>query len=268
MPVFSATDDCLNLSNQSCLNDWDLDALIPLDYQLNNSFENILPALKSEFRTLLSRDVYSEGDAQFLFDYLLTRQSELSPDFLRLLPLWLGDEQKHYQALRRVYRCVSDLTFAEMDTQFKRRSPSLTPLQSILTDEFTIVMTLIFDEVGSMFSYRRDLQEFYQPFGAVFGRIAQHLVQDEGSHFRHFTNIIKTHHQHRLPELPDLLKSIVQLEKSLGRYYHTFLLDHAQEMHRFPPHFSQTVVQFILAQFGMERMPSSSTVKFLYSNLR
>jgi len=263
MPVISPANRRLKSSDKSCLNDWDLDAIIPLDYRLESSLENISPALKTNFCTLLSRDVYSEGDAKFLFDYLLSRQSELSPKLLRLLPLWLGDEQKHYQALRRVYRCISDLTFAEMDTQFKRRVPSLKPLQPILTDEFTIVTTLIFDEAGSMFSYRRDLREFYHPFGKQFSRIAQHLVQDEGSHCRHFIDIIKTDYQHRVAELPALLQTIVQLEKSLGHYHHTFLLDHAQEMHRFPPHFSQTVVQFILAQFGLGPMPPAQALKSL-----
>lgn len=264
--MIHALRDCS--STATCLNPWNLDNILPENYSLETARLSKNSSLKIRFCNLLSRDVYSEGDAQFLFDYLLSRQSEFSPGFLRLLPLWLGDEHKHYQALRRVYRCVSGLSFADMDAQFQRRSPTLVPLEKILSDEFTILATLIFDEAGSMFSYRRDLQEFYRPFGPAFARIGQHLVQDEGSHFRQFVNLIKTEHSSRLPELPDLLQAIVALEKTLGRYYYTFLLDHAQEMNRFPAHFSQTVVQFILGQFALAPMPSAATLRSLSNPLQ
>ncbi|WP_223342075.1 MULTISPECIES: hypothetical protein [unclassified Synechocystis] len=235
-----------------------------MDYQLPAEIlDNIVTSLKDDFCILLSRDVYSEGDAQFLSDYLLSRSQELSPDFLALLPRWLGDEQKHYQTLRRVYRCLSGLDFVTMDEDFHRRLPSLEPIAWVLQDEFTIVSTLVFDELGSMFSYRRDLREYYQPFGKVFSRVGQHLVQDEGSHFRHFLNILKQNYSHRLKELPDFFHNLIKLEKSLGRYYHTFLLDHAQEMHRFPPYFSEVIVQLILAELNLSDRPSTAVIKSL-----
>ena len=247
-----------------CLNDWNIDSLIPINYQLSpRVLKDLRPSLKSNFCLLLSRDVYSEGDAQFLYNYLLARSEDLSPDLLSLLPLWLGDEQKHYQALRRVYHCLSGLDFTAMDAYFKRRSPELGPIEWVLEDEFTIVSTLVFDELGSMFSYRRDLREYYQPFGKTFARVGQHLVQDEGSHFRHFLNILKNNYPHRLKELPDFFHSLIKLEQSLGRYYHTFLLDHAQEMHRFPAYFSEVIVQLILAELNLGDRPSNAVIKSL-----
>ncbi|AIE73101.1 hypothetical protein D082_05720 [Synechocystis sp. PCC 6714] len=182
---------------------------------------------------------------------------------MALLPLWLGDEQKHYQALRHIYSCLSGLSVTAIETNFKQRSPSLEPIAWVLQDEFTIVSTLVFDELGSMFSYRRDLREYYQPFGKSFARVAQHLVQDEGSHFRHFLNILKHNYPHRLRELPDFFQSLIKLEKSLGHYYHTFLLDHAQEMHRFPDYFSEVIVQLILAELNLGDRPSTAVIKSL-----
>ncbi|MBE9196226.1 hypothetical protein IQ219_13140 [Synechocystis sp. LEGE 06083] len=247
-----------------CLNCWDVDELIPIGYRLPQSIiNNLANHLKEDFSILLGRDVYSEGDAQFLYNYLLSRQRELSANFLALLPLWLGDEQKHYQALSRVYSALSGLTTTAMDNNFHRRSPSLEPIAWVLQDEFTIVSTLVFDELGSMLSYRRDLREYYRPFGKTFARVAQHLVQDEGSHFRHFLNILKQNYPHRLKELPDFFHNLIKLEKSLGRYYHTFLLDHAQEMHRFPRYFSEVVVQLILAELNFGDRPSSTVIKSL-----
>ncbi len=137
-------------------------------------------------------------------------------DLLALLPLWLGDEQRHYQALRRLYHCLSGLDFTTMDAHFKRRSPELGAIKWVLEDEFTIVSTLVFDELGSMFSYRRDLREYYRPFGKLFARVGQHLVQDEGSHFRHFLNILKDNYPHRLKELPDFFQQSNQIRKIPG----------------------------------------------------
>ncbi len=254
----------VNGNHKNCLNDWNVDKLIPIDYRLPiKTWDNLATSFKDDLCILLSRDVYSEGDAQFLHDYLLSRSQELSPDFLALLPRWLGDEQKHYQALRRVYGCLSGLSSAAIDANFQRRSPTLAPISWVLTDEFTIVSTLVFDELGSMFSYRRDLREYYQPFGKIFSRVGQHLVQDEGSHFRHFLNILKQNHSRRLKELPDFFADLIKLEKSLGCYYHTFLLDHAQEMHRFPANFSEVIVQLILAELNLGDRPSNTVIKSL-----
>lgn len=264
MEVFILQNCPLNSAELISLNSWDLDKSIPINYQLStSSLEGISSTLKHDFCSLLSRDVYSEGDANFLYDYLLSRKQELSQDLLDLLPRWLGDEQKHYQALRRVYRCMSGMSFGFMDSQFKRRSPELKPIQMVLEDEFTIVSTLVFDELGSMFSYRRDLRDYYRLFGKTFARIGQHLVQDEGSHFRHFLNILKHNYSHRLKELPDFFHDLIKLEKSLGRYYHTFLLDHAQEMYRFPPYFSEVIVQLILAELNLGDRPSTAVIKSL-----
>jgi rubrerythrin len=244
----------LKALNPSHLNPWDLDAILPLDYELEKSVDQ---TLINRFCELLSRDVYSEGDAQGFYNYLhhRDRQSnnldswQLSDSLKQVLPRWLADECQHYRALRRVYQIVSGISETDINYHQHQRRPNLTAIAPVLVDEFTIVATFLFDEAGSMFSYRRDLREFYQPLGKPFARIAQRLVQDEGQHFRWFKQVLLNHYGDRLGELPATLKSIVQLEKSLGCYHGTFLLDHAQEMHRFPPDFSDRLVEWILAGF-------------------
>ena len=76
----------------------------------------------------------------------------MSPSFLAMLKLWLEDELKHYEALRRTYHCLAGVDFAEMDYVFEKRSPNLEPIQILLQDEFTILVTLMFDEIGSVYS--------------------------------------------------------------------------------------------------------------------
>lgn len=262
-PVISSTDSHLGFPEKSWVTNWNIDTILPWNYPVAESTQvNIPPTLISQFCTLLSRDVYSEGDAQGFYDYLQGRDRQpdtldsfrLSSSLKQVLPLWLVDELSHYQALRRVYQVISGISETEINHRQHQRRPNLTAIAPVLVDEFTIVATFLFDEAGSMFSYRRDLREFYQPLGRPFARIAQRLVQDEGRHFRWFKQVLLNHYGDRLGELPTTLKRIVQLEKSLGRYHATFLLDHAQEMHRFPPDFSDQLVDWILAGFNFNAL--------------
>lgn len=235
---------------------WRVDDCIPLHYQLNPQLLNqIDPNLQHHFCLLLSRDVYSEGDSLPLWNYLLTRQAEFSDDFWQMMIQWFEDEQKHYEALRRVYRLISGISFREMDLVFAERNHEIEPIKALLTDEFTILVSLLFDELGSTISYRRDLWEYYRHYGPVVRQVGKYLVQDEGSHFQNAVKLLKFSHGDRWWEIPDLLKQLVQLEKQLGRYCKTFFLDHAQEQLRFPTNFNAVISQIILAQFGLAKYP-------------
>jgi hypothetical protein len=246
-------------------NIWNLDAILPLGYTIASEvFDRVPPEVYTNFCHLLSRDVYSEGDAQTLYDYVMTRREEMSLEFLAMLNLWLADELKHYAALRRTYHCVAGVSFAEMNRQFALRVPELEPIELVLTDEFTLLVTLMFDEIGSMYSYRRDLWEYYRHFGTAIQKIGHHLVRDEGMHFNNAAELLLTHHQHRFGEVQELLENISALEKSLQKYHNTFFLDHIQEQYRFPPQFNSVLIEFILARLGLGQSPDRSTLQELW----
>lgn len=81
-------------------NQWTLDSFLPVDHViLPEYFEQAPQNVIQNFRALLSRDVYSEGDSQLLYDYIRDRKSEMSEAFLALLELWLSDETKHYEGV-------------------------------------------------------------------------------------------------------------------------------------------------------------------------
>jgi hypothetical protein len=238
---------------------WQLDDILPLDYQLPSGImENIEANIHANFLMLLSRDVYSEGDSQSLFDYLLSRQGEFTPDFWLMMEKWLADELQHYEALRRVYRLLAGVSFEAMDLAFAKRNHEIEPIRSLLKDEFTILVALLFDEMGSTISYRRDLWEYYQYYSHEIGRIGKYLVMDEGIHFNNAVNLIKKNHSDRIQEIPFLLDQISQLESTLRRYCKTFFLDHAQEQFRFPKNFNQVIIQMILARFGLDKFPNEA----------
>lgn len=244
---------------------WNLDEVIGLDHVIApECFDRIPAPVLKDFRVLLARDVYSEGDAQALYDYIWARKGEMSDAFLRMLNLWLADELKHYEALRRTYHCIAGVSYAEMDRCFEGRVHETQPIERVLRDEFTMLVTLMFDEMSSVYSYRHDLREYYAHFGPAVQRVGRYLVQDEGMHFRNAAQVLLQEHSYRLCEMEPLLQDIATLEKSLGKYYNTFFLDHAQEQFRFPSHFAQVIIQVILAQFGLGDRPSTKTLQSLW----
>lgn len=246
-------------------NQWTLDSFLPVDHViLPEYFEQAPQNVVQNFRALLSRDVYSEGDSQLLYDYIRDRKSEMSEAFLALLELWLSDEKKHYEGLRRVYHCLTGISFAQMNRHFESRERQTAPIQLVLEDEFTMLVAFMFDEISSVYSYRRDLREYYCHFGMPIHRMGQHLVQDEGMHFNNAAQVLLACHRHRFAEIEQLLFQISKLEKSLKRYYNTFFLDHAQEQFRFPQYFNTMIIQVILAKLGLGDRPSSSDLRSLW----
>jgi hypothetical protein len=246
-------------------NQWDLDQVLPLDYAIAPQYFWQAPiGVLANFRQLLSRDVFSEADARVLYEYLMVRKAEFGPGFLAMLELWLADETKHYEALRRVYHGISGVSFAEMDRLFDDRVHEIAPIALVLADEFTILVTMMFDEIGSMYSYRRDLVEYYRHFGPAVQKIGHYLIKDEGMHFGNAAELLLADHADRLGEVAPLLQQIAALENRLGKYYKTFFLDHAQEQFRFPPHFSAVIIRVILARLGLGVPPPQSELKELW----
>ena len=246
-------------------NRWHLEDVIAKHHAVPQPYlENAPPEVLRNFCHLLSRDVFSEGDSQRLYDHVMARKSEMSNAFLRMLTLWLQDELKHYEGLRRVYHAIAHVSYESMDRTFTERTHDIEPIRALLKDEFSILVSLMFDEIGSVYSYRRDLREYYRHFDAAVRKMGHHLIKDEGMHFSNAAELLLSHHAHRLSEIPALLAQISRLEKSLTTYHKTFFLDHAQEKHRFPPHFNQIIIQVILGRLGLGAKPNQKMVRSLW----
>jgi hypothetical protein len=246
-------------------NHWDLDAILPLGYRIApDYFDRVADEVHQNFCRLLSRDVYSEGDSQSLYDHIIGRSNEMSPAFLAMLDLWLTDEMKHYEALRRTNHCIAGISFEAMDQQFADRVHEIEPIAAVLVDEFTVLVTLMFDEIGSVYSYRRDLWEYYRHYGPAIQRIGHHLIQDEGMHFNNAAVLLLNQYRDRFDEVPNLLTQIGSLETHLKKYHKTFFLDHAQEQYRFPPCFNAVLIRLILARLGLGERPDRLELQKLW----
>ena len=246
-------------------NIWQLKDVIEKYHVIPPQYFECVPAeVIQNFQTLLSRDVFSEGDSQQLYRYVLAREGDMSEAFINMLSLWQQDELKHYEGLRRVYYSLTNISYSEMDRIFAARVHDIEPIKCLLEDEFLILLSLMFDEIGSVYSYRRDLQEYYRHFDVAIRKMGHHLVRDEGMHFNNAAELLLSLHADRLCEVPACLEMIVQLESRLQTYHKTFFLDHAQERHRFPSHFNSVIVQVILARLGLGPKPSQAQVRSLW----
>jgi hypothetical protein len=246
-------------------NQWDINQVLPLDRALSaNAIRQAPTGIVDHFCQLLARDVFSEADAGVLYDYLMQRRSMLSPGFMLLLDFWLADELKHYEALRRVYHQLSGMSFAQMDREFADRVHEFEPIAPVLVDEFTILVTMMFDEIGTVYSYRRDLMEYYQHFGPDFEKVGHYLIKDEGMHFNNAATLVLHYYTDRLDQVEPLLRQISTLEHNLGTYYKSFFLDHAQEQFRFPPQFNDVIIQVILARLGLAAYPDRQELQQLW----
>lgn len=246
-------------------NSWDLEAVIRADHVIpQRYFDQAPPDVVENFQKLLSRDVFSEGDARSLYDHVQGRKSEMSEDFLKMLALWLQDESKHYEGLRRTYHSVAGVSYETMTQLFAARTHEIEPIERLFEDEFSILVAMMFDEIGSVYSYRRDLREYYRHFGPEIKRMGHHLVKDEGMHFSNAAELLLSHHAHRLAEVEPLLEEISRLSKTLKKYHQSFFLDHAQEHYRFPDCFNQVTIQVILARLKLANQPGQEAVRSLW----
>jgi hypothetical protein len=225
--------------------DWTVDEFIPDEFKI----PTVEAKTQVGFIDLLGRDVFSEGDSLPLYEHLLNRSSEFSAEFMTMIEFWLKDELRHYCALRKIYHLVSDLSIAAIDDQNHGRVHEIEPISFLIENEFTILVGLMFDEMGSVCSYRRDITEFYQPYGKEFARVGHLVTQDEGRHFSNAVTLIKYRHADKICQIESLLQKIDLMETSLSYYPKTFFLDHAQERHRFPKNFNAQVIQKILSRF-------------------
>lgn len=224
---------------------WTVEEFIPDDFQM----PEISPEIQAKFIDLLGRDVFSEGDSLPLYEHLIGRSSEFSFEFMSALELWLADELRHYRALRRVYQIISGQSEDAIDRQNQSRVHELEPIAFLLENEFTLLVGLMFDEMGSVWSYRRDISEFYRHYGKGFARVGHLVTQDEGRHFKNAATLIQYCHANKIDQIAPLLQKISQMEAVLSYYPKTFFLDHSQERHRFPKDFNERVIQRILACF-------------------
>jgi hypothetical protein len=180
---------------------------------------------RSFLRELLWNDASTEYDARFLTAWLRDKERKEGPfsaSFWATHDLWASEEQRHFAGLFTVLVAL----FPECDwrDQLDRRSADFTHLESLLGDEFSILVTGAYDELVTVRAYRANLHVYGQ-VGPEFLRFVHLMIADEALHYARFLRCLQVEHKSRAPQAQSIVRS-ARLAAGRAPYGATFLLDH------------------------------------------
>ncbi|MBF8743564.1 hypothetical protein [Pseudomonas guariconensis] len=173
-------------------------------------------------------DMSSEFDSRHFLTYLLRREDLfLSDEFLEFFCLWHLDEQNHYRGLRKINSVLYAQSEEHIDQKIKSRKPDFELISPFLRDEFTILLSIAFDEITSTRAYKQDF-ELYDSLGPhCLSTWIRHAARDEAAHYGNAIKLLKLHHTSRFEEASDFLSDIIDFESSHAfTYQNTFIFDH------------------------------------------
>ncbi|MEE2941109.1 MAG: hypothetical protein VX460_12030 [Planctomycetota bacterium] len=211
--------------------DWELDDVLP---------ESLVappgagPVASPEHEPRVFQDLVAEYDARLLEAELLTRGTRLSAPFLEFLSAWAADEEKHADALDRLYRGAFGADGDSLFSRLRARRGDFSSLASFLDDEFKLGVMLAYDEAMSTHGYGADVP-FYESLGRsdaqsrAFARVLRELKSDEATHYKNAVELLTLRHRGRGGEVASVMEEIVALDAGQGEYRATFLLDHATD---------------------------------------
>ncbi|MFT5081065.1 MAG: hypothetical protein ACI84E_001723 [Planctomycetota bacterium] len=185
-----------------------------------------LPAVQKLFlRDLLWNDASTEYDARFLTDWVREQDAQgacFSSAFWQTHDLWAAEEQRHFEGLFAVLTGV----FPEEDWRAKLadRSASFEHLESVLQDEFSILVTSAFDELVTVRAYRANLH-VYGLVGPRFLDFVQLMIADEARHYARFLQRLQQDHSNRATDAKVIIRGARAISAAQP-YGATFLLDH------------------------------------------
>ncbi|MCI0912852.1 hypothetical protein ACIPZC_14910 [Pseudomonas sp. NPDC089743] len=173
-------------------------------------------------------DMSSEFDSKHFLTYLLSRNDlDLSDEFLEFVCLWHLDEQNHYRGLRKINSVLYGQSEASIDERIRSREPDFRSIAPFLADEFTVLLSIAFDEITSTRAYKQDFNLFDSLGPDCLSTWIRNAARDEAAHYGNAIKLLKLNHSSRFEEAPDLLDNIVSYESSQAfLYQNTFIFDH------------------------------------------
>lgn len=206
---------------------WDslevLGLLIPSDFTATHE-------VRSAVKHDLWGDMCAEYDAKNLFSWINKSGLPISDDTKDTLSYWLNDEENHYRGLRLICSCMYGHEEKKIDTMMAERKPDFTKIEHLISDEFSLLITLAYDELVSALGYKMFVSDF-EKFGppSVVEWVLK-ASRDEGLHYFNFATVALSAYPERKKEVPEILDRIIEYENSPDMAYkNTFLLDHTPE---------------------------------------
>ncbi|MEN1597393.1 hypothetical protein AAIG97_20720, partial [Pseudomonas aeruginosa] len=119
------------------------------------------PSKLEERRPFFWHDMSSEFDSINFLRYLFGRRDiQFSNEFIEFVCLWHLDEQNHYRGLRKINSVLYSMPEDMIDREIRSNSPDFSHIEDFMKDEFTILLSIAFDEVTSTRAYKQDVSFF------------------------------------------------------------------------------------------------------------
>ncbi|MFF5864977.1 hypothetical protein [Pseudomonas sp. NPDC012596] len=203
-------------SSVELLNDLSLDCITGCKEKIKNREKHLWHDMSSEF------------DSKHFLTYLLKRTDlQLSDEFLEFVCLWHLDEQNHYRGLRKINSVLYGQSEASIDDTIRSRTPDFESIAPFLIDEFSILLSIAFDEITSTRAYKQDFSLFDSLGPHCLSTWIRNAARDEAAHYGNAIKLLKLNHSSRFEEAKCLLDSIVLFETSQAfTYRNTFIFDH------------------------------------------
>lgn len=186
------------------------------------------PSKLEERRPFFWHDMSSEFDSINFLRYLFCRRDiQFSNEFIEFVCLWHLDEQNHYRGLRKINSVLYSMPEDMIDREIRSNSPDFSHIEDFMKDEFTILLSIAFDEVTSTRAYKQDVSFFDSFENESLSTWIRYAARDEAAHYGNAMKILRLNHSHRFDEVEAILDKIVEFETSESfDYQRTFIFDH------------------------------------------
>lgn len=173
-------------------------------------------------------DMSSEFDSINFIKYLFSKNDiAFTDEFVEFVCLWHLDEQNHYRGLRKINSILYGMSEPDIDREISRSEPNFDSISEFMRDEFTILLSIAFDEVTSTRAYNQDRPLFDSMGPSCLSDWIKYAARDEAAHYGNSIKLIKLRHSHRLGEAKEILDNIFTFETGEHfTYNRTFIFDH------------------------------------------
>jgi hypothetical protein len=185
------------------------------------------------YREVLRFASASEYDAENLCNYIdecqRSGQLQLSAEFRHFEKAWRRDEMNHTIGFVLLESIVFGHAPECVMQELRDRPPNFLPMQDagLLEDEFTISVAIAYDEITTTRGYADDIKTVYPAFenSAIMAWIRK-VAADESRHFQNIVRVIKRNHSHRIGQIAQVVRKLLDWDTSSRDYSATFLMDH------------------------------------------
>lgn len=176
-------------------------------------------------RDKLWPELYTEYDARHLKQELFNRNLIATNEAEAFFSAWAADEERHTDSFIRIMELVAGESEKDLRDRLEARSHSFSAINEYLKDEFSLIVMIAFDEMCTCRAYAAD-REFYAGLGSSFLRCLREVIADEAVHSMNAVNVLRARYCERIPEIGEILDSIIRSVGDDPDYTGTFVLDY------------------------------------------